>query len=135
MVDAQLDDFQQNSLNIGFDVTDVPEDQFLIAGKAWQLCREGKADPLQFGIMDWYGMWFVKGNLVRDLLSLSKIELLPWDTNQMTGPYENHDIDKSLYSLLDSIAKLTSESNIHFSSITDIIKTNPNLSMPSNWKP
>ncbi len=134
MVDAQLDDFQQKSLNIAFDITDVPEDQFLIAGKAWQLCREGIVDPLLFGIMDWYGMWFIKGNLVRDLLSLSKVELLPWDINGMTGPYENHDIEDSAYNLLDSVASLTSESDVHYVDIIEMINKNPKFGMPSNWQ-
>ena len=30
-----------------FDPLDVPRDQFLVAGDAWQLCRAGKADPDQ----------------------------------------------------------------------------------------
>ena len=134
-VDAQLDDFQRESLKITFDVTDIPRDQFLIAGEAWQLCRAGKADPEKFGIMDWHGLWFIKGNLVRDLLSLSKIQLLPWSTNRATGPYENHRVDASIYSLLDSVAKLTCSNDADICSINDIIEENPILSMPDNWQP
>ena len=135
MVDAQLDNFQRETLNIAFDVTNIPKEQFLLAGKAWQLCRQGEADPKQFGIMDWFGMWFIKGNLVRDLLSLSKVELLPWDINEMTGPYKNHIIEESFYPLLDSVAILTGSSDFHFSKIDDIIKKNPIWGMPSDWKP
>ena len=46
-----------------------------------------KLTPDQFGIFDWHGQWFVQDNLVRDFLSLNKIELLPWDGwGLMAGP-------------------------------------------------
>ena len=66
-------------LSIPFDRQDVPRDQFLVGGKAWQLCRSGQADPETFGIFDMHGLGFVRGNLVRDVASLNKMELLPWD--------------------------------------------------------
>lgn len=135
MVDAQLDDFQRDSLNIAFDTTDIPKDQFMAAGEAWQLCREGKTDPEKFGIMAWAGLWFIAGNLVRDLLSLSKTELLPWDVNDATGPYENHDVEKSNYPLFDSVARLTCPGDTDVDKIRNLIKKNPILSMPNNWRP
>jgi hypothetical protein len=79
MVDAQLDAFQREQLAIQFNPLDVPHDQFVTGGKAWQLCRAGEADPDKFGIFDMHGLWFVRGNLVRDFLSLNKVEILPWD--------------------------------------------------------
>lgn len=80
MVDAQVDAFQQDRLTIDFDLFDVPRDRFLVAGEAWQRCRSGAADPYLFGIMDMRGLWFVAGNLYRDLASLNNVEMLPWDT-------------------------------------------------------
>ena len=79
MVDAQLDELQRDVLKIKFDVLDVPRDQFIVGGKAWQMCRAGKQDPDTFGIFDMHGLGFVRGNLVRDVASLNKVELLPWD--------------------------------------------------------
>jgi hypothetical protein len=79
MVDAQLDAFQQEQLAIEFDPLDVPHDQFVTGGRAWQMCRAGEADPDRFGIFDMHGLWFVRDNLVRDFLSLNKVEILPWD--------------------------------------------------------
>ena len=35
---------------IGFDPFDVPRDQFVVGGRAWQLCRAGEADPDTFGL-------------------------------------------------------------------------------------
>jgi len=79
LVDAQLDDLQCGVLEINFDPLDVPRDQFIVAGKAWQMCRSGEQDPRQFGIFEMNGLGFVRGNLVRDVASLNKMEMLPWD--------------------------------------------------------
>jgi len=79
LVDAQLDALQRQTLGVSFDPLDVPRDQFIAGGRAWQMCRSGEADPDAFGIFDMHGLWFVRGNVVRDLLALGKIEVLPWD--------------------------------------------------------
>ena len=81
LVDPQLDEVWCERLGIDFDVLDVPRDQFLVAADAWQRCRQDGADPDRFGISfaDLHGLWFVAGNLVRDLASLNKMEMLSWD--------------------------------------------------------
>lgn len=79
LVDAQLDELQRAVLKIDFDVLDVPRDQFIVGGKAWQMCRSGEQDADKFGIFDMHGLGFVRGNLIRDVASLNKMELLPWD--------------------------------------------------------
>ncbi len=79
LVDAQMDALQRGVLDLPFDPLDVPRDQFITGGAAWQLCRSGQADPDAFGIADMHGLWFVRGNLVRDVAALNKMELLPWD--------------------------------------------------------
>lgn len=78
-VDSQLDQPQHEMLSIDFDATDVPPDKFLTGGEAWRLCRAGHADPDTFGILEFWGGWFVRNNVVRDLAALNKMELLPWD--------------------------------------------------------
>jgi Transglutaminase-like superfamily len=78
-VDSQLDHAQHELLSIDFDATDVPADRFLTGGEAWQLCRAGRADPERFGILEFWGAWFVRNNAIRDLAALNKMELLPWD--------------------------------------------------------
>lgn len=79
LVDAQLDDLQQRVLGIAFDPLDVPRDQFITGGRAWRMARAEGADPDTFGIHDMSGLWFIRGNLVRDVAALNKVELLPWD--------------------------------------------------------
>jgi hypothetical protein len=77
--DAQLDKVQCAALKPDFDPLDTPRDQFLVAGEAWRRCRAGEADPMSFGIMDMHGLWFVAGNVVRDIAALNNMEMLPWD--------------------------------------------------------
>lgn len=79
LFDAQLDARQRALFRISFDPSDTPRDQFLIAGDAWQLCRTGKADPQDFGILHMHGLWFIAGNVIRDLAALNNHEMLPWD--------------------------------------------------------
>ncbi|MBK8902590.1 MAG: transglutaminase domain-containing protein [Anaerolineaceae bacterium] len=106
LVDAQLDELQCAKLAIPFDPLDVPRDQFIVGGRAWQLCRSGDADAEAFGIHDMHGLWFVRGNLVRDVAALNNMELLPWDA---WGLIEGRDEDLSAgdYRLLDDVAALT----------------------------
>jgi hypothetical protein len=79
LVDAQMDELQRGALDLPFDPLDVPRDQFITGGRAWQMARAGEADPETFGIHDMHGLWFIRGNLVRDVAALNKVELLPWD--------------------------------------------------------
>lgn len=106
LVDAQLDEPQREKLGILFDPLDVPRDQFIVGGKAWQLCRSGAADPDSFGIFDMHGLWFVRGDFVRDVAALNKVELLPWDS---WGLAEGGDemLTADDYALLDRLAELT----------------------------
>ncbi len=80
LVDAQLDELQCQALQISFDPLDVPRDQFLVGGQAWQLCRCQQADPATFGIFNMKGLWFVRGDFIRDIAALNKMPLLPWDS-------------------------------------------------------
>jgi hypothetical protein len=104
-VDAQLDPFQCETLRISFDPLDVPRDQFLVGGRAWQLCRSGQADPESFGIFDMHGLGFVRGDFIRDVAALNKVELLPWDCWGLILEPGLDDPDD--LSLLDDLAGLT----------------------------
>ncbi len=128
MVDAQLDDFQCQDLKIGFDPMDVPRDQFIVGGKAWLSCRNGETDPDKFGIFDMRGMWFIRGNLIRDLAALNKVELLPWDGwGLIDQEFENLSIGELI--LLDDIASMTSE-EIDFLAVRELYKSNKSLEVP-----
>ncbi|MGE0823117.1 MAG: transglutaminase-like domain-containing protein [Candidatus Binatia bacterium] len=81
LVDPQFDEVWRTKLKIDHDILDVPRNRFLVAGDAWVRCRAGQADAEKFGIVfaNLRGLWFVAGNLVRDVAALNKMEMLPWD--------------------------------------------------------
>lgn len=129
MVDAQLDTLQREKLEIDFDPLDVPDDKFIVGGKAWQMCRSGRADPETFGINDLHGLWFVRGNLGRDLASLNKVELLPWDAWGLIDK-EEKSISNSDLTLLDTAAEISQGDNDGFAGLRSFYLDNGLLRVP-----
>ncbi len=106
LADAQIDDVQREQMGITCDTLDLGREDFWVAGQAWLRCRRGEENPEDFGILDMWGLWFVHGNLLRDLAALCKVELLPWDSwGQMLTPVD--ELDEAGLALLDRIAELT----------------------------
>jgi transglutaminase superfamily protein len=126
-VDAQLDALQRNALKIDFDPLDVPRDQFIVGGKAWQMCRSGEQDPGKFGIFGMNGLGFVRGNLVRDIASLNKMELLPWDCWGVILA-ESLDNPDDL-AILDEVASLSAEDVPDFETLRIRYESDPRLFM------
>lgn len=130
LVDAQLDELQCNALGITFDPLDVPRDQFIVGGKAWQMCRFGEANPDSFGIMDMYGLWFVRGDFVRDVAALNKVELLPWDSwGIIEGGDEALSADDLVF--LDHLAELTRGDVPEFDQVRLLYETDHRLRVSS----
>jgi len=128
-VDAQLDGLQREVLGIDFDTEDMPKDQFLTGGGAWLMCRNENVDAEKFGIFNMRGLWFVRGNLVRDTASLNKMELLPWDCWALsTGDDES--LSEDDFALLDRVAPLTLPGTFLFSDVRSIYKANGGLLVP-----
>lgn len=172
MADPQLDPFQQSSvINWGlkgindnytekslnekiqrinkFTPQDLKPDEFITAGQAWRLCREGNASPEDFGIgspirPEWgieslYGLWFIRGQLLRDFTSLNKIETVPFLVRICKGldwkPWrlvyaKDSDLSEGDFALLDEIAQLTCCADENFSKIRELYRTNADLSVP-----
>jgi hypothetical protein len=108
LADAQLDDEHCAHLQIRFNTLDLPDDQFLSAGDAWRRCRSGAAAPDTFGHGSAAGAWFLRVNLVRDLLSLGKREVSEWDAWRSASP-ESRDVDAGACAWCDEVAALLSD--------------------------
>ena len=129
MVDSQLDRVQRQALRIQFSPYDLPPGQFVPGGQAWQLCRAARADPDRFGIFEMHGLWFVRGDLMRDLASLNKTELLPWDVwGVIEG--EDKDLAPADWALLDCVAGLTLADNDSFHEMRLTYLNNAHLCVP-----
>jgi hypothetical protein len=67
------------------EVLSSPEDlrpgEFLSGGEAWTAYRAGDIDASQFGVYgsENWGPAEIRGNAVKDLAALNKVEMLPWD--------------------------------------------------------
>jgi len=127
-VDAQLDAPQREACGIDFDPLDVPRDRFLLAGQAWQRCRIEHANPKDFGILELRGLWFVRGNVVRDLAALAKRELLPWDGWGIMA--DEHESDASELELLDRTAALSLASDATHRERLALQASEPGLRVP-----
>ena len=126
LVDAQLDKLQRDVLKTSFNTLDVPRDQFVVGGAAWRMCRNGNANPDQFGIFDMHGIDFVKGDFLRDVASLNKVELLPWDCwGMILMDYATLPPDD--LSLLDRLADLTYEDVLDFGRVRQLYESDPRL--------
>jgi hypothetical protein len=132
LVDAQLDALQLKAFNPDFNPLDVPRDRFIIAGDAWEMCRSGRADANNFGlsmIPGLCGFWFIAGNVVRDLASLNRMEMLPWD---VWGLMEIKDeaLTDDRKALLDEVAPLTLVGDEAFPEIRKIYESDDRLRVP-----
>ena len=78
-MDTAMDERLTTALGLDFDPRDIPDGNYLSGAEAWQRCRSGEADPLLFGVPGLWGVEIVRGNVIRDLAALNKVELLPWD--------------------------------------------------------
>jgi hypothetical protein len=110
LVDAQLDAVQRKLFRPDFDPFDVPRNRFIVAGDAWRMCRAGRAEPDRFGlshVSGLSGMWFIAGNVLRDLASLNRMELLPWDVWGLMQMNDAGLLDGEKGALLDRVAALT----------------------------
>lgn len=106
IVDPQIDGLQCVVAKIEFDTLDMPPGHFFTAGQTWTRCREGRMDPMLCGIAEWWGMSVIGGNLMLDVASLNKVELLPWDIAQYGLPLLDETAEDQLVRL-DRLAALT----------------------------
>lgn len=129
LVDAQLDEFQCREMQVSFDPLDVPRDQFIVGGQAWKMCRSGAAEPDSFGIFDMRGLGFIRGDFIRDVAALNKVELLPWDCWGLILKYEMDDnqIEAADLALLDQLAELTGGDVPDFEQVRSLYESDPRL--------
>jgi len=97
---------------LGFSVVEHPDDlapgQFLTGGEAWRYLAESGADPMDFGVdgvPHAWGIAEVRGNAIRDLASLNKVETLPWDEwGRMAASYRG-EAGEGFDALIDVVAQ------------------------------
>lgn len=131
IADSELGEIEKKTYKIKFDNLNVPRNKFIVAGKAWKLCRSGDEPPDSFGVhsIGIKGWWFVRSNVLRDLASLNKIELLPWDYTDFFNKHikDLSDLSRDELELIDNIAEITANELMDFNKTTSIYKDNRQL--------
>lgn len=129
LVDAQIDTRQREKLQPDFDLLDVPRDRFVIAGDAWAQCRAGNVDPSTCGIFDLRGLWFIVGNLLRDLAALNNMEMLPWDIWGVM-PSADAPLHVDCLTLCDRLATITRTPDTTFTELRRLYEGDDRLRVP-----
>jgi hypothetical protein len=122
--DSQVDDRQRAVLQPSFDTEDVPSHAYFAGGEAWRRCRAGDADVSTFGIFEFWGPDEVRGNAVRDLAALNKIEMLPWDSWGLIGEPAGPDVDAATDALTATLVDGS------FSEIRELYDRDDSLRVP-----
>lgn len=132
LVDPQFDAVWQEKLKIEHNILDLPRDRFIMASDAWVQCRTGKADPSKFGIFkgDLRGLWFIAGELVRDVAALNKMEMLPWDVWGAI-PHSDQVFNEDQLVFFDRLADLTRSPDESFAEIRTLYENENCLRVPA----
>jgi hypothetical protein len=132
LVDPQFDDVWRERLKIDHDVLDVPRHRFLVAGEAWGQCRRGDLDAQKFGIdfVNLRGLWYVAGNIVRDLAALNRVEVRPWDV-WGAQPRPNQTLNDTELAWFDELAALTRQPDKSFDQICKVYSADTRLRVPA----
>lgn len=124
MADFQLNAMMREVLQIQFDTLDMPAGKFITAGEAWLMCRRKQADPEAFGILQWHGWDFIRGNVVRDLLALNHFEILPWDSWGFNQP-DMEQAPPATWEEIDHIAAMIVQPDGHFEDLKAFYTQHP----------
>lgn len=148
MVDPQIDPFQQSELEMGFSPLDIPNEQFITGAQAWAMCRKAEKNPERFGIAcdpklfrleSLNGLWFVRGNLLRDFAALNKVELEPflvrigkgldWFSWRLISESDDK-LGSNDYEILDRISRLSLNPDDNFAEVRNTFQGNEAVRPP-----
>jgi hypothetical protein len=114
-------------VNLHYDPLDVEDKYFISGGQAWNRCQSQGEDPNTYGTYgDMQGLWFIRDNMLRDLLCLNKTEVLPWDCKGLMSGNRG-EVTRQDKETLDHIANLLSDTDNNFEEIRQFYLATENL--------
>jgi len=133
LADAQLDLVLRKAYRVTFDIADLPREQFILAGQAWQQYRAGEIDPARFGLSATgpRGLAFIRTGLLRDVAALNKVELLTQDAWDINGPENEQGMAEADLALLDRVAALSLAGNDAFADLRSVFEDDLRPRMPA----
>lgn len=109
LVDAEYEPGHGPRFRSTVDPTDLSDERFIGAGRAWRACRTGQADAKWFGYdRSSTGLSVVRANVLHDVACLQKIELTPWDFWGL-GLEDVDRLSGSDLALIDRVAEVTAQ--------------------------
>ena len=113
---------------LSYNPLEVEEKHFINGGQAWINCEKDGDDPNTYGTYEkkLKGMWFIRDNMLRDLLCLNKVEPLPWDCKGLISG-ERGKISDEDKEILSHVANLLSDVEGNFDEIREFYKQNKDL--------
>jgi hypothetical protein len=128
-------ELREGLAELGMNPLDVQDGFFCPGGYAWERCRSGEHNPEHYGTYgDLQGLWFVRDNMLRDLLCLNKVEVLPWDCWGFIAGREHRPAPVEM-ELLDRVASLTQAGEEAFSMLRALDRQTHSLRLPKELKP
>ena len=112
---------------------DVPRDLFLTGPAAWKACRAGGQEPERFVVspdleIPFLRSWFyLRHNLIHDLATLDKREMLLWDTWGLLIPEPSSPEELDL---LDQVAAVTGAPDLTPEDLAALYAAEPRLRVP-----
>jgi len=140
LVDSEINDLVRKEYKTkeSFNPFDINHSEFISSGRAWQMCKAGEIKPEKIGVpsINITGFWFVIGSIVRDLASLNKIELLPWDyTDFSDKQFKNFsELPREDLELLDKASEILEGAHDAWKKVIEFYAKNSKLQIPERIK-
>lgn len=125
LVDPQIDDIQRAAIGLAIDTLNISDaSPFLPAGKVWQSCRAGIANPDDFGDSpEDIGMPPIRYALLHDFDALNKVELVGFDTWHALINKPENEVTEDERKFLDEVAEITTNADTRFADLQTLYRT------------
>ena len=130
LVDPEVDKTLPQHEPVKIDPLDVPRSEFQVAGTAWRRMREGRSDAMKYGVdsIGINGEWFMAANVIRDLASLNRREMLPFDYWGLAAEIASQQsVTESQRRCIDEVAAVISDESFDFFKLRAIYQQSPSL--------
>ena len=119
--------FKKGLEKLKYNPLDVDDDHFISGGRAWRICQNHGEDPDSYGTYgNLWGLWFIRDNMLRNLLCLNKVEPLPWDCRGLMSGKSGKVTDRE-NEALDHVARLLLDPEKNFDKIREFYQSTPYL--------
>jgi hypothetical protein len=76
------------------------------------------------------GLWFIAGEIIRDVAALNKMEMLPWDVWGAI-PHSNEPLNDDQLTFFDQLAALTRSPDTSFAELFALYESDDHLRVPA----